>query len=64
MTDPITKDAPPPGEPVRESSPVGGIGVQALRRHALAFGFGIVSFGILALLIAIYLQLGTRSYGQ
>jgi len=42
----------------RETPPAAGIGVQAFRRHALAFGFGLLSLGILALLIAIYLQLG------
>ncbi len=39
-------DAPPP-------SP----GVLELRRRALAFGFGFVTLGILALLVAIYMQI-------
>lgn len=34
-----------------------GEGVRLLRRYALAFGFGIVALGILALMIAIYLQI-------
>lgn len=34
-----------------------GDGVRLLRRYSLAFGFGIVALGILALLIAIYLQI-------
>ncbi len=53
----IHEEKPPPGEPAREGSPPSGIGVQALRRYALAFGFGIMTIGVLSLLIAIYLQL-------
>jgi predicted PurR-regulated permease PerM len=34
-----------------------GDGVRLLRRYSLAFGFGIVALGVLALLVAIYLQI-------
>jgi predicted PurR-regulated permease PerM len=39
------------------AGPVVSIGVQAARRYALAFGFGVLSIGILVLLVAIYLQI-------
>lgn len=54
MTDPNDPKIPNPrpGEPV---SP--GDGVRLLRRYSLAFGFGVVALGILALLIAIFLQI-------
>jgi predicted PurR-regulated permease PerM len=54
MTDPKEQKVPI----ARETEPVSpGDGVRLLRRYSLAFGFGIVALGILALLIAIYLQI-------
>lgn len=54
---PTEEEKPLPRETPRDGALPGGIGVQALRRHALAFGFGILTLGILVLLVAIYLKL-------
>jgi predicted PurR-regulated permease PerM len=52
---PVTPGAGPAPAPRAEDS--AGSAVAAFRRRALAVGFGVVSLGIVALLVAIYLPL-------
>jgi predicted PurR-regulated permease PerM len=54
MTDTTETRIPAPRE---GDAPSPGDGVRLLRRYSLAFGFGVVALGILALLIAIFLQI-------
>jgi predicted PurR-regulated permease PerM len=51
-----TDDGTAAGSPPRDAPPPSQ-GVLELRRRALAFGFGFVTLGILALLVAIYMQI-------
>ena len=46
-----------PRQGAQSDSPAVSVGVAELHRRALAFGFGFIALGILALLVAIYLEL-------